>query len=619
MSRIIEVKQGTPEWAAHRARHLNASDAAAMLGISSHKTRGQLLREMASGLSPDVDAHTQERFDQGHELEAQALPVAEEMIMDALYPMVLSDDIDGLPLSASFDGLTGDMSTSWENKTGNTRLMDSLSRGIIPAEYHPQMEQGLLLSGAQQCLFTASNGSTEDGTFIMRDAFYLPNRELRERLLAGWKQFRVDLAGYKHGSEGLSSPVVGRAPVGLPALLIQVVGSVTRSNLPEFRDHAIALFRRINTDLQTDADFLDAEEAVKFCKDIEGRLAAAKQHALSQTASIDDLFRAVDGISAEARCKRLELEKLVKIRKDSRRLEIMDKARTALTLHVAGINDTMPIKIVGTPAFHLDLQAAIKGLRTIQSVQDACDQALANAKIATSQIAERVRVNCAVLDEFLTYATLIPDRERLALEKSPDDLRNLIEARIRQHVEAERLRAETERLRLESETLKRKRAEEEALALAAEAKTEAEARALPPALEQPVCVPRHVPPPVVLAAEVFALDVEARNLHRDAMALSRLYERVLSPVRDSQIIAEEDFQQPLKVVFSAAGVAIGLLQEQARVTVHATGALAKIYEGEGAGRLTEGEMITTETMNELAPTAGTCADCGGTGMYFISR
>jgi predicted phage-related endonuclease len=70
----------------------------------------------------------------------------------------------------------------------------------------------------------------------------------------------------------------------------------------------------VNRDLSTDADFADAEKAVKWCSDVESRLAAAKEHALSQTASIEALFRTIDDISAEARTVRLELDKLVTAR-----------------------------------------------------------------------------------------------------------------------------------------------------------------------------------------------------------------------------------------------------------------------------------------------------------------
>src|SRR5690606_3889090 len=115
---------------------------------------------------------------------------------------------------------------------------------------------------------------------------------------------------------------IGRTPENLPALRIEVTGMVTASNLAEFKTHALAVLGGINTDLRNDQDFADAERTVKWCKEVEDRLEAAKQHALSQTSSIDELFRTIDTIAAETRAKRLELDKLVKARKDAIRLEI---------------------------------------------------------------------------------------------------------------------------------------------------------------------------------------------------------------------------------------------------------------------------------------------------------
>ena len=43
------VKQGSKEWHEFRARHFAASDAPAMMGVSPHKTRSELLREKATG------------------------------------------------------------------------------------------------------------------------------------------------------------------------------------------------------------------------------------------------------------------------------------------------------------------------------------------------------------------------------------------------------------------------------------------------------------------------------------------------------------------------------------------------------------------------------------------
>ena len=140
--------QGSEAWHAYRATHFNASDAPAMLGISPYKTRTQLLHELHTGLAPEVDAATQSRFDAGHAAEAAARPIAEQEVGEDLYPVVGSEG----KLSASFDGLTMDGRIVWEHKLMNVDLADSLSRGIIPDSYRPQLEQQLMVSGADSTI-----------------------------------------------------------------------------------------------------------------------------------------------------------------------------------------------------------------------------------------------------------------------------------------------------------------------------------------------------------------------------------------------------------------------------------------------------------------------------------
>jgi len=125
------LTQGTPAWLAYRQSHFNASDAAAMLGMSPYKTRTELLHELHTGLTPEVDPRTQARFDAGHAAEAAARPLAEAEIGEDLFPVVGSLEIDGLPLSASFDGLTMAENIVWEHKLMSFALADSLANGII--------------------------------------------------------------------------------------------------------------------------------------------------------------------------------------------------------------------------------------------------------------------------------------------------------------------------------------------------------------------------------------------------------------------------------------------------------------------------------------------------------
>jgi hypothetical protein len=112
-----------------------------------------------------------------------------------------------------------------------------------------------------------------------------------------------------------------------------VTGQVTASNLAEFKATALGAIRSVNRTLKTDQDFADAEKAVKWCADVEARLKAAKEHALSQTASIDELFKALDDIAAESKAVRLDLDKLVTRRKDEVKEEAVTAARTARDAH----------------------------------------------------------------------------------------------------------------------------------------------------------------------------------------------------------------------------------------------------------------------------------------------
>ena len=99
-----DLIQGSPEWLAYRPSHDNASDAPAMMGCSSYKTRDQLIAELATGITPEVDPATQRLYDSGHRFEKLARPLAEEIIGEDLYPCTGS--VEGSRLSASFDGLT---------------------------------------------------------------------------------------------------------------------------------------------------------------------------------------------------------------------------------------------------------------------------------------------------------------------------------------------------------------------------------------------------------------------------------------------------------------------------------------------------------------------------------
>lgn len=426
---IVNLAQGTQEWHEHRAKHFNASDAPAMMGVSKYKTRSELLKEMATGIKQEVDSFTQKRFDDGHKAEDFARSITEVALGEELYPVTGTLEVDGLQLSASFDGLTMDESLAFEHKLWNKELAESVNQKELQPAYFWQLEHQLLVSSASEVLFVCSDG-TEKNRVEMK---YTSLPERRAELIAGWKQFAIDLENYEH-TEAKAEPT-GKAPESLPALNIEVKGMVTASNIDAFKSHALTVFGAINKDLQTDGDFADAEKTVKWCKDVEDKLEAAKQHALSQTADIDALFRAIDDISAEARRVRLDLDKLVKTRKENIRAEIQQESEKAFKAHIETINARLGK--VQLPPIKADFAGAMKGKKTVTSLRDACDTELARAKIEASQLSEIIGANINSLREMAVgFEFLFMDAQTIC-QKANDDLVLLIKSRIAEHKAAE--------------------------------------------------------------------------------------------------------------------------------------------------------------------------------------
>lgn len=447
MNRITHnLMQGSGLWHQHRQSHFNASDASAMMGASKYRTRAELIREKATGITAEVSEQQQRLYDRGHEAEALIRQQIEQQIGEDLYSTTMSAKVDGLPLSASLDGQTLTEETILECKLWNEDLAAQVRAGELAPHYYWQLEQQLLVSGAERAIFATGDGDERLETMEYRA---VPGRA--EQLIAGWHQFAKDLAAYQ--PEPAAAPAaVGRAPGSLPTLCVAVRGTVDLSNHIEFRELALTAIAAVNRDLQTDDDFATAELTVKSFKAGEDMLEATRQQILGQMADVNEVMRTIDEVQAELRRVRLDLDKLVTREKESRKTEIVQAGIDAVRQHYATINATLGEHAMSFPSTIPALVGgAIKGKRTIATIKDAADSAVAQAKIDASQVAERVRACIAVLGEFAEHAPLFADRVQLCATKAPDDLRNLARARVAEHQqrEAERLEREREKIRQE--------------------------------------------------------------------------------------------------------------------------------------------------------------------------
>lgn len=453
---IHNLLQGSDDWHAFRFNHHGASEAAAMLGLSKTVTRSELVRMKATGLAKEFSDWVQENIlDYGHEVEALARPLAERIIGDDLYPATLSLGHE----SASCDGLNMAETIGFEHKQWNAELAASVSAGVLPDEHQPQVQQQLMVTGAEKWLFMTSDGTESNMVWM----WAYPDAAWFERIVAGWQQFDIDVASYTQVDHAVKPEAAPAA--ALPALVVQTEGKVVSSNLMAYQKAAEKFLSTIKTDLQDDQDFADAEYNVKFCGEAEAKLEHAKAAALAQTSTIDEVMRTVDHIKAQFRSKRLELEKLVKTRKEQIKETILNDGRRAYADHVATLEtEIAPIRLqLVTP----DFAGAMKAKRTLASLHDAVGTTLANAKIAANTQAADYRAKQAWCREHAaTYGFLFMDMANI-IGKPMEDFQLVITTRIADHKRAEEAKAEAERARIrEEERVKAEKAAAETIRLA---------------------------------------------------------------------------------------------------------------------------------------------------------
>jgi predicted phage-related endonuclease len=437
----VELIQGSDEWKAYREQpHVfSASDAPAMMGESKHSTRTKLLANKHLGNADETTPGLQAIYDKGHRAEAAARPIVEQRLGESMFPVTGWIDVDGMMLSASFDGLSMMEDKAWENKLWSASLSAAVEAGELTPHYYWQIEQQLLVSGAERVYFTAATetGDTVEGMWYEA----VPGR--REQLIAGWKQFAEDLANYKH-VEVVEQPKA-QVSIELPALFIQAKGQITDSNMVAYGEALKTKLAEVRAiALVTDQDFSDAKAAAAMFRDQRTKLQAAKDAMLSQTMTIGEAARMIDAWSEDLRLTALQLEKDVERKDREKKASIISAGAGEFTAHVAALN----ARLGGSYGVHFaspNLSEAIKGKRTYTSMASSVSAAVAAAKVDASLVADRIQENRDLLKgDAHDFMFLFPDFPHVCTKPREDFAAMLFQ---RQTQEEQRLEAERERIR----------------------------------------------------------------------------------------------------------------------------------------------------------------------------
>lgn len=455
----LNLTQGSDEWLAVRGTTLNASDAPVMMGVSKYLTRNDLLKAKNTLQPREFSKFVQERIlDKGHEVEAMARPIAERLMGEELFPVTMIHDLEGLSFLASLDGMDMLGNVIFEHKTINNDLRATTCVEDLHEQYKVQMDHQLLVSGAEKCLFMASDGTEQDMVYF----WYQRDEKRIQKLMEGWKLFVTDLESYKPPE---SAPeAVADEVTDLPGIVLVAEGAVSvRENFAVFEQGLKAFLEdRLILKPETDDDFATLEAQVKMLKKAEDMLKVAGDSVLAQVEAVDAAMKKRDSLAKLVRDNRLMAEKLVKSEKDARRAAILAEAEAAFSAWVSEQDCPAPIVSPAAAA----IAEAMKGKKTIKSLQDAADAAVANLKLAAMEEIKKINGNHATFKEMAAgYEFLFPDWRSIILY-DPAHVKAHIQNAISEHKqrEAEKLEAGRERIRQEEEAKAKAAAEAQARA-----------------------------------------------------------------------------------------------------------------------------------------------------------
>ena len=471
----INVTQGSEAWLKLRKDFFTASEAPMMMGDHKNISRNQLL-DAKKGWTTIVDEYLQKLFDKGHATEEAARPLAAADVGEDFFPVTGSLEVEGLALLASFDGLTMFDDACFEHKLFNKTLAENVLNNVLEPHYYWQLEQQLLVSGAEKCYFVTSDGTKDN----WQSMYYESVPERREELIKGWKQFAIDLENHEPQAKTekvKASSLIKSKEVQaelIPALDVKVTTLVDNSNLQGFAEKVSEFINSINTSPETDSQFGEAEQQVKYLRSVEKKIGEVEKSVDAGAQDIDSLRETLKAIKKSLSTTRLEIDKKVKARKEELRNEIYKNAEQEVTKAQLSAEQKVNAKL---PEIYFDAWNAMKGKRTIESIQDAADTEVAQSKIQITEFVEVAQANMLVIADNREFDFLFNDWAQIAF-KPTEDFKTLVTARVATYQAEQKAKEEAERERIRQEEVAKLQRESEAKARAEEqAKRDAEEKA----------------------------------------------------------------------------------------------------------------------------------------------
>jgi predicted phage-related endonuclease len=435
---------GSREWELHRLSYHNASETAAMLGISPYMTREELKRAKKYGIWPETSAWTQRIYDDGHDFEALARPVAERLTGERMPAVRVTRGHFGASLDGRYMDDATLSHTNWEHKTANAAIREAFGgqscglvqdRVTLPEHLRAQMQHQMMVQPADMCLFSATSWRIfRCGSAELLDEYHCwekPDPEFMARILSGWERFDAEVAEMPEvreapAIEGQLMPVVRTFPA-LPKLELGLVAGDRRA-LTASHQQGRQFLATINKKLVTEQDFVNGASDCKALK--------KAVELIDLMLSASEEIATLELMRKEFNDARIALEKQLAADKQAAKTNLVREYRGKLQAHIAALD---------CPNYRDDgnFEAAVHGKSSIDSMHNALEAELGQRMHDADQDVARIKANLAH-PGVAAHPHLFADLNSLC-QRLPEDFNNAVAARIALQAETQ-AKAEAERI-----------------------------------------------------------------------------------------------------------------------------------------------------------------------------
>jgi putative phage-type endonuclease len=174
--KLLNYKQGSPEWLAMRKKVIGASDAAAITGVSPYKTKHALWLDKVT----DVEQVETAAMTYGKQNEEPARQLFENLTGITMFSdRTYASDTRHWQI-ASLDGISLEQDTIVEIKCSNRVDHETALSGKVPEKYYPQVQHQLAVCDLKHGFYFSYHKEEGKVIEVVRDDAYLEDLLIQE-------------------------------------------------------------------------------------------------------------------------------------------------------------------------------------------------------------------------------------------------------------------------------------------------------------------------------------------------------------------------------------------------------------------------------------------------------